>query len=239
MSLMLAALSIKFDSVKKKIFSKPKLWKNKCSQSLCKRFPKIYSDDGLKANQPDKFGVISVKLWNTDTWLSFDITRQFLRKWAKNHFSQIQVSEFLVCENNIMEIRYRFRRGEEFRILYSEDGLYPPYDGPNDKRIPKHRFLAKDVESAFLCNDTDTLSSESEIDIDDEYLDLDVISQESDERKDVTNLILSLRGPGKLFYSDTGFAINIDELSEWVKIYHKYKFPVLVINWTDDSKSIL
>jgi hypothetical protein len=60
----------------------------------------------------------------------------------------------------------------------------------------------------------------------------------TDEDEDATDMLLSLRGPGGMFYKDTDYHIKIDQAVNWIKTYYQRELSTLTIYWTDDTKDV-
>lgn len=160
---------------------------------------------------------------------SIDVTEWFVRLWANAGFETLMLDDFrneipmlVFTEAVVLVVHYEFKNGEDYRVLYENSVIYPPYKRHNDPRIPKTQEFEKDLETAYL-SETDQTS-------DDEY------SRDTPEDdQDVSDLLWTFRGPGPLFYDNTACYRAMSLYATFIRKEKRSLSKYLIIEWSDGT----
>jgi len=161
----------------------------------------------IQKQQPGYFAVTSVLSWNHNDSTLTDRTNEFLKLWKQSKFTSFNPNQ-LGYER--LAVTFKCRDLEVCTILYDvacNDLNEYPPYNNPDDRIKAYRLGNKCAQKALM------------------------------GEEDVTNLVNSLKGPGKAFYEDTLFPISNAIIEEYIRLVvptlaNKSEFT---ISWNDGT----
>lgn len=171
--------------------------------------------------QPLEFYVVRARLWKEKS-ITKDVTAEFIARWREVSFDTLRTTVLIFSgtPGYVLDVEYQRGVGETHRILYEEAVVYPPYKRGGDERIQDIQFHEKDVRKANIVRS---------------------VSDEPDTfvTWDMTTQVLSLRGPGGIFYHDTEVPLNTYLIAKWLSLLNGGGAKSLYISWTTGENTII